>query len=109
MGDLKLQEEKPLTMVEVQEELKKIEKRDKELTVRATKTKEYLNKFVKKDEKVNELRKKLEELEISRLKEKQIVKVIDLKPKDLDSLKAILGGEITLKQEDLKKVLECIK
>ena len=110
MGDLELQEEKPLTMVEVQEELEKIEKRDKELTARATKTKEYLNKFVKKDkQKVRDLRKKLNDLNITRLKDKQIVKIVDLKPKDMDSLKAIFAGEITLKQEDLQKVLECIK
>ncbi len=110
MGDLEIQEEIPLTLVEVKEEIDKIEKRDKELTARATKTKEYLNKFVKKDKKqVQEQRKKLTDLNISRLKDKYIVKIIDLKPKDMDSLKVIFAGEITLKQEDLQKVLECVK
>ncbi len=110
MGELELQEEQALTMVDAQEELKKIEKRDKELTARAEKTKEYLNKFVKLDKKINnEMKKKLEDLGIARLKGKYIVKIIDIQPKDIDGLKAILSGEITLKQEELEKVLECIK
>jgi len=38
------------------------------------------------------------------------IKIIDLCPKDLDSLKVILTGEnITLKQEDMEKIIEVIK
>lgn len=110
MGELELQEEQALTMVDVKEELEKIEKRDKELTARAIKTKEYLNKFIKLDKKKSDdMKKKLQELGIARLKDKYIVKIIDIKPRDIDSLKVVFAGEIDLKQEEMQKVLECIK
>ena len=38
--------ENPISMVELKEELEKTRKRDKELNFRATKTEEYLQKFV---------------------------------------------------------------
>ncbi len=111
MGNLELIDEQPLTMVEVNEELDKIEKRDKELTIRAKKAKEYLNKFAEgKGKEVEELKKKIKDLNIPRLKDNHIAKIIDIKPKDVDGLKSIFGGEeISFKQEDLQKVLECIK
>lgn len=111
MGDLEIIGEQPLTMVEVNEELDKVEKRDKELTARAVKTKEYLKRFIELDKKHNdESKKKLQELGLPRLKERLIIKIIDIQPKDTDSLKALFTGEnITFKQEELQKVLECIK
>ena len=39
-------EEKPLTLVDVKEELAKIVKKDKELNYRSNKTREYLGVFV---------------------------------------------------------------
>ena len=70
-----------------------------------------LDKFAKADsKKVKEVRKKLEELGISRLKPRHVNKIIDIMPKDIGSLRAVFAGEnITLKQEDLKKILECLK
>ena len=111
MGDLELVEEMPLTMAEVQDELDKIEKRDEELSIRGKKAKEYLAKFKEIDSKAaKELKEKINALGLQRLKDKHITKIIDLTPKDLDSLKTILSGEnITLKQEELQKVLECIR
>lgn len=111
MSNLEIIEEEALTMVDVKEELSKIEKREKELTVRASKANEYLNKFVKIDKKTSdELKKKLQELGIMRLKDKQIVKVIDIQPKDIDSLKTLFAADnLTFKQEELEKVLACIK
>ena len=84
----------------VKKEIDKIEKRTKELAPRTEKTKEYLNKFVKmKKKESDELRKKLEDLNIPRLKDKHIAKIIDIQPKDMDSLKSLFSGEtISLKQ-----------
>ena len=49
-------------------------------------------------------------LNISRLKDKHINKIVDLLPNDVDDLKSILSGEnLTLKQEDLTKIVETIK
>lgn len=111
MSNLEVVEQTALTMVDVHEELIKIEKRTKELAPRAEKTKEYLNKFVNmKKKESDELRKKLEDLNIARLKDKHIAKIIDIQPKDMDSLKSLFSGEtISFKQEELQKVLECIK
>ena len=67
-----------------------------------------IKKMKKKES--DEIRKKLEDLNISRLKDKHIAKIIDIQPKDMDSLKSLFTGEtISLKQEELQKVLECIK
>ncbi len=109
MAQFNVKSEKPLTMSEVADRLGKIEKRDKELTFRGNKTKEYLEHFVSK-EKTSKLRKKLDDLGITRLKERHIVKIIDIKPEDMDSLKTILSNEaLTLKEEDLKKILGALK
>lgn len=109
MGEIEVIEEKPLALAEVKEKMEKIEKRDKEMTARAEKVKAYLAKFTG-NEKIDELRKKLEGLNISRLKPRHINKIIDLMPEDSGSLKAVFSGEnITLKQEDLNRILECLK
>ena len=111
MGRIEIIEEKPLTLIETKELLLKIEKRDKEISTRIQKTKEYLNKFAKLTKKeVKELKEKLLKLNITRLKEKTIAKIIDLQPNDIDSLRTILTAEnLTLKQEDLQKIIECFK
>ena len=44
MSDLKVINEVPLTMAELKDKLEDIKKRDKELSERAIKTQEYLNK-----------------------------------------------------------------
>lgn len=112
MPEIKISNEEPVTLVETRTTLDKIEKRDGSLRERAIKTKEYINMFTKKttDKEVSELKKKLESADIGRLKPRHIIKIIDIMPKDIDSLKTLFASEsITLKQEDLKKVLECLK
>ena len=111
MVDLKIIEEKPINMVELKNKMALIKKRDQELNFRSNKVQEYLNTFVTLTEKeAKELKKKMEELNISRLKDRHIVKVLDIMPEDLDGLKALFAGEnITIKQEDLARILEIIK
>lgn len=111
MSNIELISENPKTMVEIKEILNKIKKRDKELTPRGIKTYDYISKLTKLSEKqINELKDKLNKLDISRLKEKHINKIIDIYPKDQDSIKAILNAEnITLKQDDIIKILETLK
>ncbi|MEA3378736.1 MAG: hypothetical protein U9Q69_03785 [Nanoarchaeota archaeon] len=107
MGRFKIIEEKPITLNELKNKLNKIEKRDEELSFRGNKAKEYVSSFIKtKNKDDDSLKKKIEELNIPRLKSRQIIKIIDIHPKDLDSLKILLSGEtITVKEEDLKKIL----
>jgi len=111
MSNIELVNEKPLTMAEMKVHLESIQKRDKELGMRAKKVKDHLDHFTKINEKKSsELKKNLEELNISRLKDRHIVKLIDLLPEDLTSIRAIFAGEnVTLKQEDLQKILDIVK
>lgn len=110
MADIKIMEEKPLTLAELKEKLEVIEKRDKDISFRANKTKEYLNAFsIKKLKEVETLKKKIEELNVPRLKDRHIAKIIDISPKDMDSLRLLLSGEaITVRDEDLKKILSLL-
>ena len=102
-------EKKPLNINEMKEQVEEIKKRDKELNFRAKKVEEYLNK-VAKTKSYKELKQSLEGLKITRLKEKHITLIINILPTDIDSLRIILSGEnLTLKNEDLEKILETVK
>ncbi|MAG20108.1 hypothetical protein CL618_01615 [archaeon] len=100
-------EENPIEMLKVKQILSK----KKELSEREGKVKEYIDVFGKLDVKKSaELRKKLNSLEISRLKDRHITKIIDLLPEDVDDLKVLMAGEpLSLKQEDIKKIVDVVK
>ncbi|MDD5651432.1 MAG: hypothetical protein PHF86_13625 [Candidatus Nanoarchaeia archaeon] len=105
MTNIKISEEKPITMAEVKERIED----NKNPLPKGIKTLTYLKSLpLVKEKKAQELKEKLNGLGLSRLKDKHIVKIIDIMPADIDSLKAILSQEITLKQEDLQKILETI-
>jgi len=100
--------ETPVTMAKLSEELEKIKKRDKELNFRAAKTEEYLNQFVKA-KKADELVEKINKLNIPRLREQQITKIIDVLPTTVKDLKMILQGyTMTVSSENLKKIVDVI-
>ena len=100
--------ETPVTMAKLSEELEKIKKRDKELNFRAAKTEEYLNQFVKA-KKADELVEKINKLNIPRLREQQITKIIDVLPATVKDLKMILQGyTMTVSSENLKKIVDVI-
>ncbi|MAG52568.1 MAG: hypothetical protein CMH62_01255 [Nanoarchaeota archaeon] len=110
MSEEKLVNERPITMVELADDLNKLEKKE-ELNFRSNKAKKYLNHFAKitiKD--VKDLTKKIQDLNIPRLKDRQIVKVIDTLPDTLEELRMLFVGETTTVNEDnLKKILEVVK
>ena len=111
MTNVEIINESPLTMAELKERLESIKKRDKELKTRALKTQEYLNSFIDiKFKDALKIKEDIAKLQIPRLKDRHIVKIIDLMPKDLEILKLIFVGEnITLKQDDLDKILSVLK
>ncbi|MEK6933216.1 MAG: hypothetical protein AABW56_05510 [Nanoarchaeota archaeon] len=111
MSNLQIINETPLTMAELKERLDDVKKRDKELTDKANKTHDYLNKFATlKAREALKLKEEIMKLNIPRIKEKQVIKVIDVMPKDIESLKLVFAAEnITIKQEDLQKILDIIK
>ncbi len=92
----------------MEKHIQEMKKRDKELNFRAKKVEEYL-KTVPKVKDYEKLKKDLESADIGRLKEKHIALIINISPKDVDSLRAVLSGEnITLKEEDLKKIVDIV-
>ena len=109
--DIEILEERSVTMSEMKLRIEEIKKRDKELNFRANKAKDYLDAFPTTDnKKAMEIEKKINELNIGRLRDKHIAKIIDLMPDNIDSLKAIfVGDNVTLKQEDLQKIVEVLK
>lgn len=71
--------------------------------------KKYLDKFSSlKPEKAKELREELEELDILRLKDKHIVKIIDILPETASEINKISPG-LALDEEENNKILEIVK
>lgn len=103
-------EEIPLNIVEVKEMLKKIKERDEELNYRAQKTAEYLDAISTiKPKQAKELKEKLLALEIPRVKEMHVHKIIDIMPKTLEGIKTIfLGLNISITADNVKKIADAI-
>ena len=104
-------EEKPIPLAEVKEELSKIKREGEEEGFRITKTKEYLDVFAKvKKDKIDELMKKIKELNIPRLKEEMVVKIVDLLPDTEEDLKLIIQAyPVTISSQNIKKLIETVK
>ena len=99
-------EKQPVTLTEIKSVLEKNESED----FRAQKTYEYVKEFAKLNKKqAQELKQKLMDLNIIRLKEEIIVKIIDLLPKSEGELKAILQSfNVTLPKDQLKSILNTV-
>ncbi|HII29900.1 TPA: hypothetical protein HA317_02450 [Candidatus Woesearchaeota archaeon] len=102
--------DEPITMVELREELARIEKRDKEPSFRVGRTTEYLNAFVQlSPQKAEEFKKRILELNIPRIKDEHIDKIIDVMPASVEELKSVLMGYmITVNNENIKKIMNAV-
>lgn len=113
MTDLEIISKNPVALAEMKAKLEATTKgkKDEDLSARVVRVKEYLNDFAEFDVKeVEELKKKFEGLGIQRLKDRIIIKMIDIQPSTIEELKTIFTGEnVTLKQEDMTKILEVIE
>lgn len=111
MTSFEILNEKPMTMVELKDTLKKIKKRDEELNFRATKVEDYLNQFVVlKPKEADELSKKIEDLKVPRLKEEIVIKIIDILPDTVEELKAIAQNyNLTITKENMEKIIKVVK
>ena len=108
MANLEIINEISLNMQELKDKLDQVKKRDKDLNPRGIKVYDYITKFGNKN--APKLKNNLNGLGILRLKDKHINKIVDILPKNIDELKSILSGEnLTLKQEDLNKIIDTIK
>ncbi len=104
-------EEKPLCLIDVKIAMKKIEKRDTELGLLSQKTKEYLDAFVERSSKdAKDLRKGIDSLGITRLKEEHICKIIDFLPETAEDLRIVLQGyNITLPKKEMEAIASEVK
>ena len=110
MSQPKVITEVPVTMSFVKAELAKIKKRDTELNFRAGKCEEYLNQFAPLSVKdADELKSALEKLNIPRLKEEHVVKIVDVLPASLEDVKLVLSAyTVNISQENMKKIAETV-
>ena len=105
---LEIMSESPITASQLKEELAKIKQRDKELNFRAVKTEEHLE-HMSMPKNVDELFNKINKLNISRLKEQHIRKIIDIMPVTIKDLKVVMQGyTISLNNENMKKIVDII-
>lgn len=104
-------EEKEMSLYEVKEEIAKIKKREEEVNFRVQKTDEYLNTFTTLTNKqYKELVEKLQKLEIPRLNDKHIFKIVDILPKTIEELKVVMQGyPLTINNDNIKKIAKAIK
>ena len=74
----------------------------------STDIKGFIKKFTKlKPKEAKELRKKLENLDMMKLRTEQIVKIIDLLPENQEDLNKIV--DVSLDEDETKKILETVK
>ncbi len=100
--------ETTINIYQLRKELERIKKRDNELNFRAAKTETYLNQITT-IKNPDELFNKVLELNIPRLKEQHIHKIIDIAPTTLNELKLVLQSyTMTVSNESYKKIFDII-
>ena len=108
MSEIQIISEVPMNMAQLKKELEKIKKRDGELNFRANRTEEYL-RLIHFPENADELFNKIMKLNIPRLREQHVHKIIDIMPTTVNELKAVLQGyTITINNDSMKKITEVI-
>lgn len=110
MSQPKVINEVPVSMSFVKSELARIKKKDEQLNFRAAKCEEYLSQFAPLSvQKADELIQDLHKLDIPRLKEEQIVKIVDLLPSNVEDVKLVLSSyTINVSQDNMKKIAETV-
>lgn len=110
MSKPELLEKSPMNVVEVKAVLEKIKETEPELNFRAQKTDEYAQDFAKITlEEAKKLFEKLKGLEISRMKDSHLHKLIDVMPTSEKHVKILMSAyNVTLTAENCKKIAETI-
>ncbi|MEN7982505.1 MAG: hypothetical protein ABFQ65_03590 [Nanoarchaeota archaeon] len=97
-----IRKSEPLSMSEVLEYLDKKEEKESDIIG-------FIKKFTKLDaKKAKELKAKLVKLDLMKLKDEHIIKIIDVMPENQENLNKIISG-INLDEDETKKILESIK
>jgi len=109
MSNYKVISTEPISNIEVFNEIDKKAK-DTELTYREEKTHEYIKKFAKL--KITNFKKaitEITELEISRIDNSQIIKIVELMPSNGTELRAIVSHSgVVLIDENVTNILEVL-
>ena len=109
MSNPTILEETSIPMHTVKEALAANQKQG-ELNFRANKTLEYLNQMpVLKKKDAEKLAAELTKLEIPRMKEMHVHKLVDIRPTSMEELKSVLSAyTITISKENLEKIFEVL-
>jgi DNA-directed RNA polymerase subunit F len=86
-------------------------KAPKDLTYEQKKALDHAKEFIKlNDNEIKNLMEELKALEIRKLKDKQIIKILDILPKNIEQLKVILTEtDLTFKTSELEKIMQVVK
>lgn len=110
MAKTEIISETPITLSSVKDALEKIKKRDAQLSFRAQKTDEYLQSFkILSVKEATQLEEKLKKLNIPRMKEQHIAKIVDVLPASINEVKTLLQGyTITVSADNMKKIVDTV-
>jgi DNA-directed RNA polymerase subunit F len=110
MSKPEILEKTPLSMTQLKAELSNISKRDKEPGFRTTKTLEYIGSFSTLSAvDFAALKKSIEKLNVPRLKEEHIVKLLDILPKTPAEVGVVLQGyAVTVSKENMKAIADVV-
>ena len=110
MADTQIISETPINTYHLKKEIERIKKNQDELNFRANKTEEYLQQTSSGIKNAEELFEKIMKLNIPRLREQQVHKIIDILPATANELKTVLQGyTLTLNNESMKKIVDAVK
>ncbi|MFW6026226.1 MAG: hypothetical protein ACOCRX_07775 [Candidatus Woesearchaeota archaeon] len=109
MTNLNIKSKEPKTLSEVKKILNEVEE-ERELNFRSSKTMDYVNRFVNLSlDEVNKLKEEIKGLEILRLKDEHIAKIIDFMPESVDEFKLIFQGSyVTFSEDDIESIVKVI-
>ena len=100
-----IKEKKSITLAEARELLKQSDNE------KAKALADFIKKFVKMSAAdAEKLMKSLEALDLAKLRQEDIVKLIDFMPEDSEDIRKVFSGsDINLDQDEISKVLEALK
>lgn len=98
-----IKDNKPLSMAEAVEYIEKTKDNGTDVAI------SFVKKFTKlKSKEAKELREKIRKLDLMKVKEEHITKIIDLMPENREDLNKIFI-DTSLDEDEAKKILETIK
>jgi DNA-directed RNA polymerase subunit F len=111
MTQPKLVSEEAISIYEMREIVKEVEKKTPELGFRTQKVKEYVDDVAQfSDKKAKDALKAIIALDVPRLKKDHVVKILDINPVSTEDLKQLISSfNITVKDEYVKKIFDALK